>query len=406
MNILKARYVFPVASPPIADGLLTMESGRVVGCYAGRMCVGGEVCDLGNAAIIPGLVNAHAHLDFSDLPEPLGQPGIAMVDWIRLVVEFRRQAAGRNRRPIELGLGESLRCGTTTLGDIAQPGWPIDQVAASPLDVTVFQELIAPTAERIAAATERARNHLLAAQTASNWRPGLSPHAPYSVHPDLLAAMVELSAAEKLPVAMHLAESPEELQLLRHGDGPLRDLLKQLGAWDSAALPSGKRPLDYLRVLASAHRALVIHGNCLDDEEIAYLGQNAARMSVVYCPRTHEFFHHATYPLEKMLAAGVSVALGTDGRGSSPDLSLFSEMRCVASRHPAVRLACVLQMGTLWGARALGLESEVGTLELGKRADLAIVALPDHDAADPHELLFDPAARVVATYCRGKANPE
>ena len=144
----------------------------------------------------------------------------------------------------------------------------------------------------------------------------------------------------------------------------------------------------------------------MDDEEIAYLGQNTARMSVVYCPQTHEFFRRAAYPLEKMLAAGVSVALGTDGRGSSPDLSLLNEMRCVARRHPAVGLDRVLQMGTLSGARALGLESEVGTLEPGKRADLAIVALPDRDAADPHELLFDPAARVVACYCRGKANSD
>ena len=419
MIIFKARYVFPVAADFIPDGTIAVEGARIVACGAGvppALCRDGvppemqragetpapqEVCNLGNVAIIPGLVNAHAHLDFSDLPEPLGQPGIALADWIRLVIEFRRQADGRERRPIELGLSESLRYGTTTLGDIAQPGWPIDQVAASPLDVTVFQELIAPTAERIAGAADLARNHLLAAQTASNWRPGLSPHAPYSVHPDLLAAVVEFSAEEKVPVAMHMAESPEELRLLRHGDGPLRNLLQQIGAWDPTTPRPGKRPLDYLQFLASAHRALLIHGNGLDDEEIAFLGRNAARMSVVYCPRTHEFFRRAAYPLEKMLAAGLTVALGTDGRGSSPDLSLLNEMRCVARRHPAIGLDRVLQMGTLSGARALGLENEVGTLEPSKRADLAIVALPDRDAADPHELLFDPAARVVACYCRG-----
>ena len=118
---------------------------------------------------------------------------------------------------------------------------------------------------------------------------GLSPHAPYSVHPDLLAAVVELSNRHKIPVAMHLAESPEELELLRHGRGPLRSFLEELGAWDATAVTPGSRPLDYLRLLARAHRALVIHGNFLDDEEIAFLAA-ADRMSVVYCPRTHDWF--------------------------------------------------------------------------------------------------------------------
>ena len=135
---------------------------------------------------------------------------------------------------------------------------------------------------------------------------------------------------------MHLAESPEELELLRHGGGPLRAFLEELGAWDATAIPPGTRPLDYLRLLASAHRALVVHGNYLDDEEIAFLGANAGRMSVVYCPRTHDWFAHRDYPLEKMLAAGATVALGTDGRGSSPDLSLLGEMRFAARRHPGV----------------------------------------------------------------------
>ena len=139
----------------------------------------------------------------------------------------------------------------------------------------------------------------------------------------------------------------------------------------------------------------------MDDEEIGFLSANAERMSVVYCPRTHDWFAHRAYPLEKMLAAGATVALGTDGRGSSPDLSLLGEMRFAARRHPGVPLADILKMGTIHGARALGREAELGSLAPGKRADLAIVALPDRAAADPHELLFDPAAAVVACYCRG-----
>ena len=125
-----------------------------------------------------------------------------------------------------------------------------------------------------------------------------------------------------------------------------------------------------------------------------FWARHRERMAVVYCPRTHDWFAHGAYPLEKMLAAGATVALGTDGRGSSPDLSLLAEMRFAARRHPAVGLDKILRMGTIDGARALGRGREIGSLEPGKQADLAIVALPDRDAADPHELLFDSAEPV------------
>jgi cytosine/adenosine deaminase-related metal-dependent hydrolase len=399
MNTLQARYVLPVAGEPIRDGTITLDGEQIAA--VGRKC-GGPVHDLGNVAIVPGFVNAHAHLDFSELAKPLGRPGIDFVDWIRLVMQFRRQAAGRKGRAVELGLQESARCGTTMLGDIAQPNWPTETVAAAPLAVTVFQEFIGPTRERIAPALALAQNHCHLAAAQSQWQAGLSPHAPYSVHVELLAALVALSNEQRVPIAMHLAESSEELQLLRSGDGPLRALLQGLGAWDTTTPHPKRRVLDDLRVLAAAHRALVVHGGCLDDHELRFLAEDAGRMAVVYCPRTHAWFQRAHYPLEKMLAAGVTVALGTDGRGSSPDLSVLGEMRCVAEQHPSIALPRVLQMGTIDGARALGQEREAGSLEPGKRADLAIIALPNRDAADAHELLFDSAARVIRCYCRGR----
>jgi aminodeoxyfutalosine deaminase len=123
---------------------------------------------------------------------------------------------------------------------------------------------------------------------------------------------------------------------------------------------------------------------------------------VVYCPRTHAWFRRGRYPLEEMLAAGARVALGTDGRGSSPDLSLLGEMRCVAREHPSVGLNRILQMGTIDGAWALERESEIGTIEVGKQADLTVVALPHRDAADPHGLLLQAEGPVVACFRRGR----
>ncbi len=419
MFVLRARYVFPVAGDPVPDGLLAVERGRIAWLGASPARPSGRwprVQDLGNVAILPGLVNAHSHLDFSDLSSRLGDRGISLPDWIRQAIAYRGRTPDL-RHAVACGLRESLSCGVTLLGDIVQPGCAAGDAGVPPASstgpqdacvitpsLTALIELIAPTGQRVTEAIELARTHLRTHRPdadASGWEPGLAPHAPYSVHPSLLTTVVEISAAERAPVAMHLAESAEELELLRHGTGPMRNLLEELGAGDAAAIPGGSRPIDYLRLLAKADRALVIHGNYLDGEEIALLAASAARMAAVYCPRSHDWFAHRAYPLQQMLAAGVLVALGTDGRGSSPDLSILAEMRFAAGGHPGVRYGVILTMGTLAGARALGREREAGSLEPGKRADLAVVALPDRDAADPHELLFESDGPVVARYRGG-----
>jgi len=198
---------------------------------------------------------------------------------------------------------------------------------------------------------------------------------------------------------MHLAESREELQLLRDGDGPFRRLLEEMDSWREG-LFGGLRPLDYLRKLSAAHRSLVIHGNYLDAEEMAYIGTNADRMSVVYCPRTHEHFAHAAYPLEQMLARGIRVCLGTDSRASTPDLSVLSEMRTVARLHPAIPGPILLELCTANPAAALGLIDSTGTLTPGKQADLTVVPLPNTSASDPHELLLN-SSRVAPMIFRG-----
>jgi cytosine/adenosine deaminase-related metal-dependent hydrolase len=440
-----------------------------------------NVEDLGQVALLPGFVNAHTHLEFSHLDRPLGQPGIALADWIRLVMATRRLRSSSLRPPdgadslgpfpagervgvrggernshdripsaasasaVALGLAESTRLGVTTLADIAQPGWSPEAFDAAPLEAMVFLELIAPVAERIEAAMQLARTHLAATgdsetprspvgpignrppsaqaperdsetllfpcQTAANAdRPafsdrrltlGLSPHAPYSVHPVLLRQLAALSAARNVPLAFHLAESPEEIELLRSGAGPLRQLLEDLGVWEPSAIARGTRPLDYLRIVSAASRTLVIHGNYLDDAEIEFLAGHRDRMAVVYCPRTHAWFGHAEYPLARMLASGVTVALGTDSRASSPDLSILAEIREAAGRHPEVDRPVILELATLRAARALGRESEIGSLEPGKRADLAVVALSARGATDPYGLLFDAPAAVVATWFCG-----
>ena len=401
---LRARYVFPIAGPPLADATVTIAESRIAAIGPSndrRSTDSGDVVDLGNAAILPGFVNAHTHLEFSDLAAPLGHRGMAFPDWIRAVVAHRRSRTDADRRAAtQLGLAESAHTGATATGEIATTGWPMDlffgeSVRVNQPATTVFLELLGLSAERTAANSTAAAEHLRIASSI-----GLSPHAPYTVRPELVRQAAAMSRSARVPLAMHLAESPEEMQLLRTGDGPMRDLLQEFGVWDPTAFPGGARPLDYLRMLADADRALVIHGTYLDDEEIAFLAISADRMAVVYCPRTHAYFPHAPYPLAKLLAAGVTVALGTDSRASNPDLSLFEDMRYAAAHH-SIATERLVALATLGGARALGRDQECGTLAPGKSADLVIVRVPNVEA-DPYELLVDPRSTVIATVRAGR----
>jgi len=383
LHTLGARYVFPVTGDPVADARVVVDEGRIVA--VGHVAECGTLEDLGNVALLPGLINTHTHLELSGIARPLGEPGVALTDWFRQLMAARATYDATDA--VRRGLAESARRGVAALGEIAQAGWSAEPFRASDVQTTVFLELIGPTRARRDAALELAHKHLEAWRPGCGWRAGLSPHAPYTVRRDLLDAVVRLASVHGVPLAFHLAESREELELLRTGTGPLRAMLDERGAWEPGALPPGSRPLDYLHALAAAPRSLVIHGNYLDQEEIAFLGRNAEHMAVVYCPRTHAWFGHAAYPLAQLLNAGALVALGTDSRASAPDLSLLEELREAAWRHPTVPAEHLVRMATLNGARALGLEAEWGTLEPGKRARFTVVPLPER-AGDPYALLL------------------
>ncbi len=383
MLTLKARWIFPVCAAPARDGVIRIEDNRIVSVEQGRAGQGGQ--DLGNVAILPGLINAHTHLELSGFGEPLGRPGISLVDWVGMLVGKRHGEEYDAAEAVRRGLDECVSAGVAAVGDIVQGTTvPTDQSVA----VAAFLELIGPTEARAAEALEKAIAYVRAGQGRAAQRVGLSPHAPYSVRPELVEGACRLSAEHGIPVAFHLAESRQEMQLLHEGTGPFRELLVRLGSWDPRVQHGGRRSLDFLEMLAGADRALVIHGNYLDEEEIKFVGERSDRMSVVYCPRTHGWFQHDPYPLESMLAAGVCVALGTDSRASSPDLSVLEEMRTVARRHPSVSGEKIVEMGTIAGAKSLGCEDELGSLEPGKLARLAVVDLPEGKSDDPYELLL------------------
>jgi cytosine/adenosine deaminase-related metal-dependent hydrolase len=380
---LRARVVFPVDLPPIENGVVTIDGERIVA--VGTSPLGDEsVQDVGDAALFPGLVNAHTHLEFSDLPQPLGEPGMALVDWIPTVLAHRRSRDSTAKISIAAGCQESLAHGVTTIGEIATAN-AAAYAGRAPVDLVLMIESIGFSRARaesaLQAATQQFNEFEVALRGAANIQLGLSPHAPYTVSPELLLSLIALARKRNLPIAMHVAESADELELLASGTGRFQQLLDERSMWDATAIPRGSAPFDYLQLLATAPRALVIHGNYLERDEHEFLATHSDRISLVYCPRTHAFFNHPPYPLAELLSAGVRVALGTDSRASNPDLSLLAEMRHVGQRHPEVRPEAVLRMGTLAGAQALGREQSCGSITPGKLAN--VCAIPISPSATP-----------------------
>ncbi len=393
---LRARWIVPVATPVIADGVITIDGERIV--TVGRSAPA-DAIDLGEVVLLPGLVNAHTHLEFSECTKPLGQSGMALPEWIRQVIGTRHRAGRDPGAAITQGLAESLRGGVTTLGEIATTS-PSAYAAWRGSHLLAFQEVIGFSGARCDS-VQLDLEQRIDAGIENRLAVGISPHAPYTVHLELLRRLVATTVERNLPVAMHLAESREELALLEHGTGPFQQLLADRSMWDADAIPRGSTPLDYLRMLAEAPRALVIHGNYLRAEEMEFLAKHRETMSVVFCPRSHSYFGHDPYPLAKMLVAGVRVVLGTDSRASNPDLSLLGEMRFVAKRFPELPAETILQMGTAWGGEALGFDAQVGTLAVEKLADL--VAIPCPAGVDPWEAILHGDAQPSHVFVGGRA---
>ena len=383
-SIYKAAWVIPVDRPPIENGVVEVHDGLIT---AVRSALPHEAChDLGDVALFPGLVNAHTHLEFSLVEQPF-RPARPFTDWIRALVAYRRREltpdSSAQQYSVTRGAIEAAESGTSLLGEIATAGWNAMALPANGPRVVAFRELIGLKPETADLQITLAEEWLRRESQRVTY--GLSPHAPYSVAPELLRRSVDLAKQFDAPVAMHLAETRDELEFLMHGRGEFVEMLKSFGAWPEGGLPLGRRPLDILRTLADAPRALVVHGNYLSDDEIDFIAARP-QMSVVYCPRTHEFFNHDPHPWRQLLAKGANVALGTDGRGSNPDLSLWNELVFLRERFPDVAPSMLLELGTLAGARSLGCERECGSIAPGKRADLVAISLTN--SGDPLEQLL------------------
>jgi cytosine/adenosine deaminase-related metal-dependent hydrolase len=230
-------------------------------------------------------------------------------------------------------------------------------------------------------------------------RPGLSPHAPYTVPQELFERAIGLAVRHAAPVAVHLAETAAELELLATGTGELVEMMRSLRLWRPELHPQGRRPIDWLRTLAAVPHGLVVHGNYLDDEELDFLAANE-NLTLVYCPRTHAYFGHPPHPFRRLLELGGRVALGTDGRSSNPDLDLWGEARFLRTRHPDLPSGTILDLATRRGAEALGVADRHGALAPGRPANFLAVSLTGSGTDEPPDL-FAAGSRVTRIFRNG-----
>jgi cytosine/adenosine deaminase-related metal-dependent hydrolase len=398
---LRARHILPMASPPLENGWIRIERGRIVAL--GRREPPGHAVDLGDAIVLPGLVNAHTHLEFSDLPAPLSGEG-GLPGWIGRVVALRRARpsgpaeVARLRKAVAAGLRETAAAGVTSVGDIATAALPAPAATIGPR-VRAYREALGLSA---AANGDHGLARDLDRLAAAGFQTGISPHAPYSVAVPLGRRLLREARRRRLPVAMHLAESREEAELLATGSGGFRRLLEDLGAWDAADPPRLLAIADWISLLARSPRGIVVHGTFLpeDPPAIARLSRHRDRLGVVVCPRTTQSLSGTLPPVAAFRAAGIRVAIGTDSRASNPDLGVLAECRTLVAGGLASP-ADALAMATRHGAWALLRERRAGILAPGRPADLAILR-PAGRHDDPHGAAIDPATQVVATLRSGR----
>lgn len=388
MTRYRAAWVVPVAGRPIRDGWVAVEHGRVVAVGRDREPSSADV-DLGDVAILPGLVNAHTHLELSYLRDAV-PPADAFVSWIRGVMAARRQRpdplAAEILDGVRMGIDEAVRTGTALVGDISNTLVTHGPLGDSPLSGVLFYELIRFNTNDPAGVVAQACQQLDALPEAAGVRASLAAHAPYSVAPLVFRAIREaVDRRPFVPCSVHLAESREETEFILEASGPWRDFLEQVGSWDPAFIAPGVSPVRYLDEAGFLDgRVLAVHGVQMTAPDLARLA--ARGTTLVTCPRSNAYTGAGTPPLASFYAAGVAVAVGTDSLASTPDLNVFAELAMMRELAPGVPTSRLIESATLVGARALGFESEYGSIEAGKRARLLAVTVPAN-ATDVEEYL-------------------
>jgi len=382
MTLYLARYLLPVTAPPVEDGAMLARDGRIVAVGRRRDLQPGwkgETVDFGDAVILPPLVNCHTHLELTRFPDWVARAGEtaapgSFVDWILHLIRIKgQQGHDELRSSLEDGLLRSLQAGTGAVGDILSCPEALSAYRTSPLHGRFFLEILGVETDLVLTRLDLLKT-ILDGGPIGCLKPGLAPHAPYTLSAGALARI--LSVAD-CPLSIHFAESAEECEFLQRAAGAIAEKLYPRVGWGGRIPePAGLRPTTWLDAGGLLTRKpLLVHGVHVSRDEADLLGRQG--VTVVLCPRSNARLQVGHAPVEHYRAAGVSLALGTDSLASSPSLSIWDELAFAdhlfgASLSPADLLA----MATVNGARGLGLEGEMGALEPGWGEHFQVLKAP------------------------------
>ena len=401
--------ILPVCQPPIRDGAVLVSGNRITAVGRWRDLTASQrnpTLDLGDVALLPGLVNTHSHLDYTNMAGQFPPPRV-FSDWLKVITSTKSEWSYSDYAESWLsGAHMLVRTGTTTVADIeALPDLLPEVWGSTPLRVLSLLEMTGIRSRRQPRAILQDSVERIESLGHSRCWAGLSPHAPYSTLPELLRLSAQTARRRKWRIATHVAESTQEFEMFAHGRGEMYDWLER-SERDMSDCGRGS-PVQHLeRCGALGENLLAVHVNYLGAKDAALLGKR--RVNVVHCPRSHSYFQHEPFPLRQLSKAQVNICIGTDSlasvykaRRAPVELSMFDEMRELAASHAVFRPKKILEMATLNGARALGMKGKIGQLSPRSFADLIAVPMAGK-TADIYEAILHHKGNVAASMIDGQ----
>jgi len=412
--ILRAKIVLPVTAPPIEDGAVLVVGNKIRAVMRWKEVLDHSsllkrhpLVDLGEVILLPGLVNAHCHLDYTDMGGEISPPKNGFTEWIAAITAFKASWDYSDYAQSWLrGAHQLLKTGTTTVADIeAVPELLTEVWEATPLRVFSFLEMTGIKSRRPPRDILRDAARKISTLRHPRHSAHLSPHAPYSTVPELLKLSAAAARKKNWRISTHIAESEAEFEMFKRATGGMHDWLARNGR-DNADCGRGSPVTHYARHKALGENVLAVHVNYLARGDAALLAKN--KTHVVHCPRSHDYFRHTKFERARLANAGVNLCLGTDSLATTrrdgkkkPELNLFAEMQTLAANDKSVSSEEILQMATVNGARALGLAGKIGQLSKGSFADL--IALPcTAKVKDIHSAVIQHTGKVSATMIDGR----
>lgn len=364
-----------------AEKLIKRYPGNSINCFH-------------NTVLLPGLVNTHVHIELPSLLDAI--QGKTFPDWVLNLINAKKLLTDHDyKHATKINIDSLIQSGTTTVGEICTHGVSPSLLAASGLRGVVYCELI-----DMGSGEKNKESSKFKVQSpkenSSLIHHGISPHSPYTVAESILRSL------RNTRLAIHVAESKDEIRLLQRKKSGL-DMLYEFAKWNKDWAPEASSSFEYLnRIGLLSPNLLAVHAVQVTDSDIRLIKKSGT--SIAHCPRSNKETHVGRMPLKKFLDAGITVGLGTDSLASSPSLNMWDEMRYAYKVHKkdGVTAQDIFRLATIGGAKALGLDKQIGTLEPGKKADIIAVPLPKKDTGDIYSDLLRETKSSIMTMVNGK----